>query len=62
MNRLNEQLDMLIAEADFQHAKEELEQVQEELRQAVSQQLQAIVSYNVIFPVTYPVQNEYLFN
>ena len=60
--RLSKQVEMLIAAADFMHAREELQRAEEELKQAVLQQLRETYSYNVLFPITYRVQNEYLFN
>ena len=62
MNRLEKELDMLVAGADFLQAAKSLMAAKLELQQAIIQQLKDTTQYNVIIPITDKVKNDNLFN
>jgi len=62
MDRLKQELDMLVAGADLEYAAKSLRAAELELEQAITQQLKDTTQYNVMIPITDRVKNDNLFN
>ena len=62
MDRLEQELDMLVTGADFLQAAKSLMAAKLELQQAIIQQLKDTTQYNVMIPITDRVKNDNLFN
>ena len=62
MDRLRQELDMLVVGADLEYAAKSLRAAELELEQAITQQLKDTTQYNVMIPITDRVKNDNLFN
>ena len=62
-HRLKQELEMVVAGANFQYARKELELAEQELRQQFRKLLSHYTTeYNILFSLAYRFQNENLFN